>query len=212
MGDPLLRRALPVAVAAAAFVLVPTTASATPAQAPVENMFSAGYYATAEMVLSDGRLASVSLSEYRGASQDGWHGSLGLSVRRDANSWQAASGYAQVTDEQVDFRRNLGGASAIDIPVTLVTYGWGPTGPTQTKEDVIVSVVFTGTGDVTRETYRGDMCGDGGRTCQSVRVGAHREATGELLVDGLTGTGVGSLSYGQGVDVAAPKYQEGYYN
>jgi hypothetical protein len=175
-------------------------------------MFSAGYHATAEAVLPDGRLARVSLGEHRGASQDGWRGYLGLDVRRDANSWQAASGFAQLTDDQVEFSRNLGGASATDIPVTLVTYGWGSTGPTQTTEDVIVSVVFTGTGDVTRDTYRGDLCGDGGRECQSVRVDAHRDATGQLLVDGVTGTGVGTLSYGHGVDVAAPKYEQGSSN
>ena len=62
----MLRRVLPVVAGAAAVLLVPSTAVATPAPAPVENLMTGwGYTAHAEEVpLSDGRSASVTLWKY----------------------------------------------------------------------------------------------------------------------------------------------------
>ena len=72
----MLRRSLPVAaVTAAAFALVPGSASATPAQAAVEHYFSSGYYATADFTLPDGRTASASLAENRSATGNEWRAS-----------------------------------------------------------------------------------------------------------------------------------------
>jgi hypothetical protein len=216
-----LRRSLAVAaLAAATVVLVPGTASATPEPAPVENIFSASYGANTEVVLPDGRHAQVYLGEYRGASEDGWRGQLSVSLWSETPCWGGrtcqtgrVSGYTQLTDDQADFGRNLDSASATGIPVTIGSWLYTPgVGMTRTEEQLTVSVEFTGTGQVERDTYRGDMCGDGGRECQSIRVDSHRGATATVSVDDQVATGEGSLSYTQGVDAAAPKYEfpEGY--
>src|SRR3954463_11082182 len=55
-----LRRVLPVA-GAAALVLVPSSAWAAPAPGPVDHYSSAGYYATADVQLPDGRHLTASL-------------------------------------------------------------------------------------------------------------------------------------------------------
>jgi len=81
---------------------------------------------------------------------------------------------------------------------------------TATGTPVTVSVQFAGTGALTQTATHQDVCWDGVRTCQSVRLGAGRSATGALTIDDQTGTGVGSLSYVQGVDAAAPKFELGY--
>lgn len=62
----MLRRFLPVAAAAAALVAVPSIASATAPQAPVENMFAAGYTGSADLVLPEGQHVTASLTEFRG--------------------------------------------------------------------------------------------------------------------------------------------------
>jgi hypothetical protein len=212
-----LRRSLPLAaLAAAVFALVPGTASATPEQAPVENIFSASYMADVEVVLPDGRHANVTLGEYRGASQDGWSGSLSLRVWSESPCYGGytcqtgmTSAYTGLTEDQVDFRRSLAAASATDIPVTLERWSWTPgSGMTRTEEHVTVSVQFTGDGPVERDTYRGDTCGDGGRECQSIRVSAHRAASASVSLGDQLVVGKGSISYGHGVDAAAPKYEE----
>lgn len=66
----MLRRALAVAFAAATLALVPATASATPAQAPVENYSGSAYYASTQAGLSDGRTVQISLGESRSAGRD----------------------------------------------------------------------------------------------------------------------------------------------
>jgi hypothetical protein len=217
----MLSRVLPVAVAAAALALIPSTASATPEPAPVENIFAAGYNANVEVLLPDGRHASAWIGEYRGASQYGWERELSLRVWSEYpcyGTWTCRSGEASalvtLTDEQVDFSRDLGEASATDVDVTLRSWTWDPTTGhyTSTEEPVTVSLLFTGIGDVNRSTDRGDLCGDGGRECQSIRMGADREAIGTVTLDEHIASGPGSLSYVQGVDAAAPKFEDGVYN
>jgi hypothetical protein len=75
-----------------------------------------------------------------------------------------------------------------------------------------VSVQFTGTGEVSRTTDKGELCGDGSRECQSIRIYASRSATGTVTLDDQTASGEGTLSFVQGLDVAAPKFVEGLYN
>jgi hypothetical protein len=212
------RRALPVAVAAAALVLVPSTASATPVQAPVENIFGAGYSADSRVVLDDGRHATVWIGEYRGAPRDGWEREIYVSVWSEYTCYEiytcqtpAASGGATLTGQQVDFSRDLRQASVTDVPLTLRTWAYDPvSGYTSTEESVVVSASFTGTGEVTRNATHGDLCGDGGRTCESIRITANRGAEATVTLDDRTGTGSGALSYMQGIDAAAPKYELGY--
>jgi hypothetical protein len=215
-----LRRSLPIAsVAAAAVALLPGTASAVPGGAPVDNTFSASYSANAELVLPDGRHASVWLGEHRGASQAGWRGQLNLTVWSEYTCWEIytcqegyASGYAELTDEQVTFGRSLATASATDVPITLGTSSWDPeTGEFRTsQETVTVSVLFTATGAVERSASHGKVCGDGERECQSVRLYVNREATATVTLGDQAGVGGGSMSYAQGVDAAAPPFQYDY--
>lgn len=209
----MLRRVLPVAAAAAALLAVPSTAFATAPQAPVENIFAAGYYGYTDFVLPDGRHVSAGLSNYRGASQNGWSADLSLSVTsescpeagpcRETYAW----GDATLTEAQVAFSRNLDGASAVDVPMTMFT----PSSSSDflappDSEQVTVSITFSGTGAITRDSYRGELCGDGSRVCQSHRIGADRDATVEVALDGQNFSGPGHLSYSLATDTAAPKF------
>jgi hypothetical protein len=217
----MLRRALPVlSAAAAALVLVPGSASATPAPAPVENTFGGGYSADVRVVLSDGRHATAWLGEFGGPRQYEPDRELYLTVWSEYTCYEVytcqgpqASGLATLTAEQLDFSRDLRGASVTDVPVTLQSWSYDPTdGYTSTQESVTVSVVFTGTGEVSRTTEKGELCGDGSRECQSIRISASRGATGTVTLDGRTVSGEGSLSFVQGVDVAAPKFEDPGFN
>jgi hypothetical protein len=209
----LLRRALPAALAAAAFVLIPSAASATPEPAPVENYMFTGYYGDANVALADGRSVQVSLSEFREAGPEVL-ARLSVSTFREAPcTWgpgtcqtDYAGGSVDLSDAQVHFSRSLGGASVSDVPVTIVRWVYGPGGSTQVEEHVTVSVVLTGTGPVTRDAYRGEMCGDGSRECQSIRVESSRAAVSEVTFGDETVTGEGSLSRGHSIDAAAPKF------
>ena len=130
----MLRRVLPVAAVAAAITLAPSAAWATPDSAPVENTFAAGYSASVDVILSDGRHASATINEYRGAVRDGWRGGLSLQVWNEQPcDWdycptQSAFGSVDLTDAQVSFDRNLRTASVHDVAVEVVdpTYGAEP--------------------------------------------------------------------------------------
>lgn len=211
----MLRRVLPVAAAAAALVAIPSTASATAPQAPVENIFSAGYYGYTDFDLPGGRRVYATLSEYRGASQNGWSGALSVSLTTpcpDDPSCVASDAWGTVllTQAQVDFSRNLDGASALDVPMTLTTSPWS-SDDVATTEQATVSLVFRGTGAVARDSYTGNQCADGIRVCQSHVVSADRDALAEFVLDGQSTSGPGHLYYSLGTDTAAPKYGPGGY-
>ena len=216
----MFRRSFAVAAAIASVVLVPGTASATPAPAPVENTFGGGYSADVQVILPDGRHATAWLGEYRNAHQDGTQRELFLNVWSEYTCHEIytchgpqASGSVQLTEKQLDFSRDLKGVSVTDIPVTLLSWSYDWTnGYTSSEESVTVSVQFTGTGEVNRTTDKGELCGDGSRECQSIRIYASRGATGAVTVNGETVTGEGTMSFVQGLDVAAPKFEEGLYN
>jgi hypothetical protein len=208
----MFRRLVPAAVAAAAVVLMPGTASATPAQAPVENIFSAGYNANVQVVLPDGRYVEAWMGQYRGSSADGWYREIALTVHRQQpcgsfTCWtDYAFGLTTVNEDQLHFSRNLADVSLAEVPVTLESWTWDPElGGVSTSEEVAVSVQVSGTGPVDRDSYHSDMCMDGERQCRSMRIDASRAATGAVTVDGGTATGSGLLTYGQGVDASAPK-------
>lgn len=207
----MLRRVLPVAAAVAALVAIPSTASATAPQAPAENMFFAGYYGSADLLLPDGRQAAVSLYENRAASQNGWSGDLSVTVTDDSCSEDfscvVAWGDVPLTEAQVAFSRNLDGASVAPLPMTL----WSPSSSADylaepDAEQVTVSVLFSGTGAVARDSYTGDVCGDGSRACQSHRLSADRAAMVDFALGRQTASGSGHLSYGLSTDTAAPKF------
>lgn len=208
----MLRRVLPVTVAAAALVAAPSTASATAPQAHVENIFFAAYSGSADLALPDGHRLMATLSEYRGASQNGWSGELHVEVTdgscsEDSCGMIDAWGDATLTDAQVAFSRDMDSGSAVDVPLTLYT----PSSSSDllaepTTEQVTVSITVTGTGAVTRDSSKGDMCGDGSRVCQSHRLSAQRDATVEASFDGQSASGLGHLDYDLSTDTAAPKF------
>ena len=208
----MLRRALPAALAAAAFVLIPSAASATPEPAPVENYMFTGYYGEAEAVLADGRTVQVSLGESRGTGPEVSAYLYVNTFRERPCTWgpgicqtDLAGGPVEVTAQQVNFSRSHGSASVTDVPVTFTRRVGGWNGDT-VEEHVTISVVLTGTGPVTRDAYRGEMCGDGSRECQSIRVEASRAAVSEITFGEEAVTGEGRLFRGHSIDAAAPKF------
>lgn len=209
----MLRRAFAVAFAAATLALVPATASATPAQAPVESYSGSAYYASTRAVLSDGRTVQISLGESRSAGRAPSAHLYVTTSRQSTCPWgtcqtQFAAAFVALSPEQVDFSGSLGGASVIGVPVALVHSAYGPDGWERIEETVTISVVLTGTGPVSRDAYKGEMCGDGSRECQSVRVDASRAATAEITFGDETVNGDGTLFHGRFVDAAAPKVQD----
>src|SRR4051812_34951426 len=94
------RRVLPVAVATAALVLVPSSAWAIPGHAPVQTMTGESYYAYTQVSLADGRRVSASLSEFRnGPGHPDWQAGLAISVMPQSPCWptslcDAGTGYA----------------------------------------------------------------------------------------------------------------------
>ncbi|RBY94874.1 hypothetical protein DQ244_06375 [Blastococcus sp. TBT05-19] len=201
----MLRRALPVGLAAAALALVPAGASAAPASAgdAANASTSISYYAHGSVTLPDGRSADVSLGEFRAV--DGWTGSLNLYLSPPpCTGWPCMptmeSGYAELDADDVTFDRNLNRAAVEDVPVTLSSWSWGGG---STQREVTVDVVLTGTGRVDRDTYRGP-CGEGSPGCKGVRVDAARDADVVLTIDGEDSTGTGRITRGFGVDIGAP--------
>lgn len=148
----MLRRVLPVA-AAAAVVLVPSAAWATPAQAPVDSYRGSSYSGFAnDVVLSNGWHANAYLGEGSGTNQrQGW-GFLSLEVWDPSQCPEEDGCYAphsywsaQLTAEQVDFDRGLRTALVKNVPVELPdpTYV-----PTPGDEDPWIGGEDPGTGEV----------------------------------------------------------------
>jgi hypothetical protein len=70
-----------------------------------------------------------------------------------------------------------------------------------------VSLAFTGTGLIDRTANHYNMCGDGDRECQAIRVEAQRAAVAQLVIGDQRGrTTDGSLFFGRFIDAAAPKF------
>jgi hypothetical protein len=121
-----LRRVLPVA-AAAAVVLVPSAAWATPAQAPVDTFKGSSYSGFAnDIVLSNGWHAIANLGKGSDTTQrQGW-GFVSLEVWDPSHCVEDDGCYAphqywsaQLTAGQVDFDRNLRTASVRNLTVEL---------------------------------------------------------------------------------------------
>jgi hypothetical protein len=201
------RRALPVAVAAAALVLVPSTASAAPDQTP-QTMVGESLYADARGSLSDGRQFLASLNEARTGPGGDRRASVSITLSPGQLCWpttlcDAGTGHAwlELDPEDLDFDRNLDQASVENLQVTLQRSVWaGGMTWTYVEEEVQVSLTFTGTGGVVRDTYHGQTCGDGSGECRGTRVDASREATAVVVVDEATGSGPGRMFRGHYVD------------
>ena len=203
------RRALPVAVAAAALVFVPSTASATPDQVPV-TMVGESLYAHTTVSMPDGRRVHASLSELQNGPGSNRRAAVSVSVSPGRYCWPtslcgAGTGHAfvELSPDALDFDRNLAEASIIDLPVTLERWTVTPAGTfAQVQDDVRISVRFTGIGDVVHDTYHGDACGDGSSECRSTRVDASRDATATVTLDEDSAVAAGYLSRGRYVDAA----------
>ena len=211
----MLRRSLAVALAAAAFALVPGAASATPEHAPVDTYTGSSYSAHAEFLLDDGRRVSASISQYRNDVSDEWQPSLNLWISRYCYpvSCDAGTGYASMplSADQVDFDRGLREFALPEMTVALQRGGWDAVLQrwTTTEEDVSVSLVFTGTGPVNRWADHGKLCGDGERECESIRTYANRDADVTVTLAGVqhTATAPGAMWYSHSVDAAVPDFE-----
>jgi hypothetical protein len=207
------RRALPVAVAAAALVLVPSTASATPDHAPVDNLTGDTYAAHAAVRLSDGRQVHASLSESRYSPREGWRAMVSLSIQPAGPCWptsacDSGTGYAfvEVDPRDLDIDRGLTGASVTDLDLTLQRWSFREDFTVEpVEEDVTVSLLFAASGDLVHDAYHGDWCGDGSQPCQGTRIDLSRDALAEVTVDGVSGSATGSVFHGRFVDAAIEK-------
>jgi hypothetical protein len=119
------RRALPVALAAAALVFVPSTASAEPAVA-VAHFGGVSYSADAEFTLLDGRHVFANLSRHTLGGRQEWAGFLSIRVQPACMSdpepcWGEGewTGSTALRAEEVSFDRSLRTASVHDVTLTL---------------------------------------------------------------------------------------------
>ncbi|MGY1804924.1 hypothetical protein ACI78T_16715 [Blastococcus sp. SYSU D00922] len=169
--------------------------------------------ANAEVVLPDGTHARVTLGESRYGVRGEWRGQLSVETWTECTqpfgcAWDRLWGSTELTDAEVQFTRNLGSASAVDVPVTLRGGGLGP--GAGTERQVTVSVVLTGTGAVTRSVDHSDVCGDTGEPgCLSARTSALRDATANVTVDGVAVVGAGTIDHLSGIDVRLPQTAAG---
>jgi hypothetical protein len=191
-----LRRVLPVAaVAAATVVLVPSTASATPAQAQVDSYAGQSLFATArDVVLPNGWHATASLSESRGTNLRHGVANLYLDVWTTYPCWgdvceAHSSASAELTDEQIDMDRSLRTASVRDVSVELVDpAAWLPDPLPEAEpwpgEDPGTGdpVPWTGEGTGGEEPWTGEDPGTGGEepwTGEDPGTGGEEPWTGE---------------------------------
>lgn len=202
------RRALPVTVAAVALVLLPSPASAAPGQTP-ETRVGESFSAFTSVSLSDQRQVFASLSEVRNGPGGARQAAVSLAVSPGRFCWPTpcdeGTGYAfqEVDPEDLDVDRNLAGASVTELPVTLRRWTMTPGGGFEQVEEVVrLTLTFTGTGDVVRETTHPEVCGDGSGECRATQVNASREATADITVDDARGAGAGQLSSGRSVEAA----------
>ena len=214
----MLRRALPVLATAVAIVaLLPGTASATPARAPVDSWNGAGFGAMTEVQLDDGRLVNAGIYGYRNDYSEGLQVSMGMYITPASGCYPSApceqgTGWISVplTRDQYDFDRNLTQVDVprITVPLSRTQAGGNALEPTVTiQEQVEVSLHFEGIGPVTRRADHSTTCfGDGELVCQHVDVGATRQALATVAVGDFDETAPGQLDISTHVDAAAPKY------
>jgi hypothetical protein len=202
-----LRRALPVAVATAAFALVPATASAAPKSAPVEVTAFTSYQALANVQLPDGRRVQATVSKASALDGAGWNSSLTLWVQPSPDCLAVGDcdsgtglGSVVLSDRQLRFDRTLRTVSVAEVTLDLHRQDYNA--PTSTEEPVTVALEFTGTGKTVRNAEHSTTCGAGG-ACQSLRIDAERAAKATLTVDGESGTATGSLHHNTSLDVGA---------
>jgi hypothetical protein len=199
-----LTRSLFAAVVVAAAVLVPSAASAAPADRGVAHQSTGeGFRAQAVVELPDGRPASVTVAVYRRGPEENWQGELELEVACESSysCREGGSGLVDLTGAQLDLSRSLSLASATDVPITL--FSWDDRyAQNQVERQVTVSVWFTGTGTATHDSSLGEQCWAFAGECRSVSVDASRSATARLTLGDVEANGTGSVSYGRTVVVA----------
>jgi hypothetical protein len=101
----------------------------------VNHSAYAGYFATADVQLADGRHVSASLTDYYGANHSASSGFLSLQVQQPCGVVPpggmcppSASGAAELSGDQLQIDRGLRGASAENVSLMLTTpayYVWG---------------------------------------------------------------------------------------
>jgi hypothetical protein len=171
-------------------------------------MVGESLYADARGSLSDGRQFLASLSETSNGPGGDRRASVSITVSPGQLCWpttlcDAGTGQAwvELDPRDLEFDRNLDRTSIEDLQVTLRRSVWaGGWNWTTVEEEVQVSLTFTGTGDIVRDTYHGQACGDGSGECRGTRVDASREATADVAVDEATGSATGRMFRGHYVD------------
>jgi hypothetical protein len=211
----------------------------------VDQYWGAGYYGSAHAQLPDGRQVTATLTEGYAENHRDSHGFLSLQVRKPCvvvpfggPCEPSATGWLELTGDQVEFDRGLRRGAVEDVTLTLTTpsyyqpgsgvpggpppgggipplppIGGNPLGPIlvpATSEAVTVSLVFTGTGEISRHAeHTVTDCGADSTGCQSTRLAAERTADVTVTLGWASGdtttadSDAGQLFYGQGVDAAA---------
>ena len=201
----MLRRTLPVlAAAAAAVALLPGSAAAVPVSGAA-NGTSESLQAHLQLTVAGqpGHAGLVLNREPGGERRASL--SLTLPPRPCAEqfcSQSPRSGWAEVSDEQITFARDLGSAAVDDVLITLSSFGYGGQGPTSTVETLTVSLTVTAIGAMSTDVEHGDRCGEGW-PCQGTHVMSSRPATASLTgTGGVTASGEGQLWRGRSISAA----------
>lgn len=217
----MLRRALPVVVAAAGVLTcLPTAAWATPEPAAVDNYNSGLHYtAMADTVpLADGRTASVFVEWTPARAGEPARGSIAVQSWREwdcGSQWGPCQadrtlGLADLTTDEFTIDRGLHGATVeVQVPLDDPFLDWDggmDGGAVVDREPPVVlsvSATFTGTGTLATEQTHSTLCPPDDFACQSIRVYANRDASVDLSIDGVTGSSAAArLSADRAKDVA----------
>jgi hypothetical protein len=193
------RRSLVAAAAvSAALTLTPSTAFAAPERAPVVTYNFGSLYAYAYLTTTTGDVIDVNLYEHR-ASGGVPRAGINITIQKADGGW--AFGGAELDSSQVDFDRNLGQASARDVPVQIVEYvGWEPQVTT-----TVLDLTFTGVGGRTNEATHDTSCLESGGGCQEIRVSAQRAAAVSFDTAEMNVKGDGFLTSGRAIDASVPR-------
>jgi hypothetical protein len=201
-----LRRLVPLTLLSATAVLVvPSTASAAPAEGPVGVSHLDSYYASASVPLPTGETAVATLLRYRYTGDMTWHDDVMVTLGTPCGGGQQLCGgtdhdSGEVADDQVVFGADLR-AAGVTAPITLRSYD-GATGETR---EISASLTFTGTGAISRTSYGSTNCAESGEPgCHSRREEATRAADVTVSIGNLAGTGTGTLFHGLDMDVTPP--------
>ncbi|SDG23330.1 hypothetical protein [Klenkia brasiliensis] len=191
----------PAALAVAAGTASP--AQAAPSSGPVG--YVVGHHAEAQVLLADGRQASVVVDEYASGGPSGGRWSEVAVVVACESSRDCATGGEAYLDLDGDVLTVTPGLGRTTLPpVQMTLSGWTDRGATQVQTTVTVSAVLTATGPLAATTTRGSDCASPSSTpCRSLTVVTSRPVSAAVTLGGATSNGTGTVSSTRTVSVAA---------